>query len=60
MVVFDKRGIARVLAAAAPKEILVSGRVRDLVAGSGITFEDRGTASLKDIEGDWRLSAVAP
>lgn len=49
---------SRVQAAAAPGEILVSGTVRDAVAGSGLRFADRGTHSLKGIEGDWRLYAV--
>jgi class 3 adenylate cyclase len=50
---------ARVAANAAPGEVLVSGTVRDLVAGSGIAFEDRGLAQLKGVPGEWRLSAVA-
>jgi class 3 adenylate cyclase len=50
---------ARVAAAAAAGEVLVSGTVRDLVAGSGIAFEDRGVAQLKGVPGEWRLSAVA-
>jgi class 3 adenylate cyclase len=49
---------ARVSARAGPGEILVSQTVHDLVAGSGITFEDRGTHELKGIPGDWRLYAV--
>jgi hypothetical protein len=39
--------------------VLVSSTVKDLVAGSGIEFEDRGTAELKGIPGNWRLFAVA-
>ena len=50
---------ARVAARAEPGEVLVSGTVRDLVAGSGLEFEDRGTAPLKGIPGEWRLFAVA-
>jgi pimeloyl-ACP methyl ester carboxylesterase len=50
---------ARVAAAAGPGEVLVSSTVRDLVAGSGITFADRGTRVLKGIPGEWRLFAVA-
>lgn len=50
---------ARVSAQAGPAEVLVSGTVKDLVVGSGIEFEDRGTATLKGIPGDWRLWAVA-
>jgi class 3 adenylate cyclase len=49
---------ARVAAAAGPQEVLVSGTVRDLVAGSGIRFDDRGTHVLKGLPGDWRLFAV--
>jgi class 3 adenylate cyclase len=50
---------ARVAGQAAPGEVLVSGTVTDLVAGSGIRFEDRGVAALKGVPGEWRLSAVA-
>ena len=50
---------ARVSSAAAPGEVLVSGTVRDLVAGSGIEFEDRGTRELKGVPGEWRLFAVS-
>jgi class 3 adenylate cyclase len=50
---------ARVAALAGPGEVLVSGTVRDLVAGSGIEFEDRGEASLKGVPGLWRLFSVA-
>ena len=50
---------ARVAALAGPGEVLVSSTVKDLVAGSGIEFEDRGTHELKGIPGEWRLFAVA-
>jgi class 3 adenylate cyclase len=50
---------ARVAGRAGAGEVLVSGTVRDLVAGSGLEFEDRGTAELKGIPGEWRLFAVA-
>jgi class 3 adenylate cyclase len=50
---------ARVAAQAAPGEVLVSQTVKDLVAGSGLTFEDRGGAELKGVPGEWRLYAVA-
>jgi class 3 adenylate cyclase len=50
---------ARVAALAGPGEVLVSGTVRDLVAGSGIAFEDRGEASLKGVPGLWRLFSVS-
>jgi class 3 adenylate cyclase len=50
---------ARVAAAAGAQEILVTGTVRDLVAGSGIEFVDRGRRSLKGLPGDYQLLAVA-
>jgi class 3 adenylate cyclase len=40
-------------------EVLVSQTVKDLVAGSGIEFEDRSEAELKGVPGEWRLYAVA-
>jgi hypothetical protein len=46
---------ARVASLARPGEVLVSSTVRDLVAGSGIEFEDRGTHELKGVPGEWRL-----
>ena len=49
---------ARVSATAAPGEVVVSSTVKDLVAGSGIEFEDRATHALKGIPGEWRLYAV--
>ena len=49
---------ARVAALAAPGEILVSGMVKDLVAGSGIEFEDGGEHELKGVPGSWKLFAV--
>jgi YVTN family beta-propeller protein len=49
---------ARVLAAAEPGEILVTATMRDLVAGSGIDFTDRGVSTLKGVPGEWRLFAV--
>jgi class 3 adenylate cyclase/pimeloyl-ACP methyl ester carboxylesterase len=59
----DIRGIAvhigaRVSAAAGPGEVLASSTVKDLVAGSGIEFQDRGTHELKGVPGEWRLFAV--
>ena len=52
---------ARVSARAAAGEVLVSQTVKDLVAGSGITFDDRGLAELKGVPGEWRLfSVVSP
>jgi class 3 adenylate cyclase len=50
---------ARVAAVAQPGEVLVSSTVKDLVAGSGIEFEDRGTHELKGVPGEWRLYAVS-
>jgi pimeloyl-ACP methyl ester carboxylesterase len=50
---------ARIAAEAQPGEVLVSGTVKDLVAGSGIGFEDRGAHQLKGIPGEWQLYAVA-
>jgi pimeloyl-ACP methyl ester carboxylesterase len=50
---------ARVGALASAGEVLVSGTVKDLVAGSGIAFTDRGAQQLKGIPGEWRLFAVA-
>jgi class 3 adenylate cyclase len=50
---------ARVAALADAGEVLVSGTVKDLVAGSGVEFEDRGSAELKGVLGEWRLYAVA-
>lgn len=50
---------ARVAAEAAAGEVLVSGTVKDLVAGSGLTFEDRGERTLEGVPGSWRLYAVA-
>jgi len=51
---------ARVGALAAPSEVLVSSTVKDLVAGSGIQFEDRGAHELKGVESEWRLFAARP
>ncbi|MCC6174421.1 MAG: adenylate/guanylate cyclase domain-containing protein [Chloroflexi bacterium] len=49
---------ARVMAEAGASEVLVSSTVKDLVAGSGIEFEDRGTHVLKGAPGGWRLFRV--
>ena len=49
---------ARVASQAAAGEVLVSSTVKDLVAGSGLTFQDRGTHELKGVPGEWRLYAV--
>lgn len=49
---------ARVAASASPGEVLVSSTVKDLVAGSGLRFVDRGVHALKGVPGEWRLFAV--
>lgn len=59
----DLSGIAvhvasRVQASAAPGEILVSRTIVDLVAGSGVEFQDRGEHQLKGLSGDWQLFAL--
>jgi class 3 adenylate cyclase len=50
---------ARIGGTAKPSEVLVSQTVRDLVAGSGLTFVDRGQHRLKGIGDTWHLFAVA-
>ena len=59
----DIEGIAvhlasRVMEKARPGEVLASGTVRDLSAGSDLQFVDRGTRSLKGVQGRWRLYAT--
>jgi class 3 adenylate cyclase len=49
---------ARVMAAAGPGEILTSKTVRDLIVGSDIVLDDRGTHPLRGVEGTWQLFAV--
>lgn len=49
---------AVIAAQTAPGEVLVSSTVKDLVAGSGIAFEDRGQATFKRIPDHWRLFKV--
>ena len=51
---------ARVMSHAGAGEVLVSGTTRDLVAGSGITFEARGSHALKGVPGDWNLYLASP
>lgn len=46
---------ARIAALAEPSEVLVSQTVKDLVAGSGLTFIDRGSHALKGTSGTWQL-----
>lgn len=49
---------ARVAALAGPREVLVSSTVKDLVAGTGLRFGDRGSQSLKGVPGQWRIFAA--
>ena len=58
----DVRGVAvheaaRIMAAAAEDEILVSDLTRALASSAGLGFEDRGTHELKGLDGEWRLAA---
>jgi len=50
---------ARVMANAGPSEVLVSRTVKDLTAGSGLSFEDAGEHELKGVPDRWRLYQVA-
>ena len=50
---------ARIMAEAAPGEVLTSSTVKDLVAGSGLSFADRGERALKGVPGEWRLFSAA-
>jgi class 3 adenylate cyclase len=59
----DVRGIAvhaaaRILALAQPGEVLLSGTVRDLLAGSGLEFEDRGEFELRGLDGRRSVAAL--
>jgi YVTN family beta-propeller protein len=49
---------SRIMSLAGPGEVLVSSTVRDLVAGSRLTFDDRGTRELKGVPGEWHVYAV--
>jgi pimeloyl-ACP methyl ester carboxylesterase/class 3 adenylate cyclase len=49
---------ARIAGLAGPGEVIVSSTVRDLVAGSGLTFEDRGERELRGLPDRWRVFAV--
>jgi class 3 adenylate cyclase len=51
---------ARVAGMATASQVLVSQTVRDLVAGSGLTFEDAGDHELKGVPNRWRLYRVVP
>jgi len=60
----DVRGVAvheaaRIMAAAGPDEILVSDLTRILAGPAGLAFEDRGMHTLKGLDGEWRLAALA-
>jgi class 3 adenylate cyclase len=50
---------ARIAARAVPGEVMVSSIVKDLVAGSGLRFEDRGEHALQGVEQHWRLYVAA-
>lgn len=49
---------ARIVALALPGEVLVSSTVKDLVAGSGLRFKERGTHILRGVPGEWQLFVV--
>ena len=49
---------ARVASLAKSSEVLVSSTVKDLVAGSGLRFGDRGNQTLKGVPGEWHIYAV--
>ena len=49
---------SRIASTAEPGEVLVSSTVKDLVAGSGFSFDDRGKHELKGVPGTWRLYSV--
>ena len=51
---------ARVMSLAGADEVLITSTVRDLVAGSGLTFSDRGAHELKGVPGTWRILRVEP
>ena len=51
---------ARISALAGAGEVLTSSTVRDLVAGSGLRFEDRGERDLKGVPGTWRVLVALP
>ena len=51
---------ARLTSLAGPDEVVVSSTVKDLVAGSGIRFQDRGIHALKGVPEQWHVFAVQP
>ena len=50
---------SRIMSAAGASEVLVSGTVRDLTTGAGLTFEDRGVRELKGVPGQWPVYSVS-
>ena len=50
---------ARIAALAGPGDVFVSSTVRDLVGGSGLTFNEQGQHALKGVPGEWRIYGVA-
>ena len=54
----SRRTAPRVSAQAGPNDVLVSSTLRDLVIGSGLEFEERGSHELKGVPGEWHLFAV--
>jgi len=52
--------LLHIVGAARPGEVLVSRNVKDLVAGSGTSFEERGEQELAGVPGTWRLFAAVP
>ncbi|MEA2461838.1 MAG: hypothetical protein QOH90_2015, partial [Actinomycetota bacterium] len=51
---------SRIMAMAGPGEVLVSSTVRDLMSGSDLSFDDKGTHALKGVPAEWRVYAVEP
>src|SRR5437764_4752593 len=51
---------SRVCGEAGPSEVFVSSTVRDLLAGSGLVFVDRGLRALKGVAGEWHMYSLAP
>jgi class 3 adenylate cyclase len=50
---------ARIMSKAEPGRVVVSSTVKDLVAGSGINFQDLGVRELKGVPGDWKLFSAS-
>jgi len=49
---------ARVADLAGPGEVLATSTLRDLTAGSGLAFDDRGATELRGLDGEWRLAVA--